>query len=136
MDDEQIKEHYVEMSGFVLESDSANWKGNVMKISLLKVILFNMTTLEDFAKGTKAHSNKNVIARCSERITETRREFCRDESPKEDLKTIKSCENLETSSASKDRHSDSYRIKQQAGMQNRKLGLLKNQRYWEEKEGI
>ena len=47
--------------------------------------------------------------------------------------TIKSHENLDTSSVPKDQHSDNYGIKQLEDTQNRKLGLLKNQRYWEEK---
>ena len=92
----------------------------------------NFTTIEDFAKGTKAHV-KSVLARGSERITEDQRKLYRNELSEEDLKTKQSCKNLDTSSAPRDQLSDNYGIKQRADTQNRKLGLLKNQHYWEDK---
>ena len=131
MADEQIKDYQVDKYGYKKVDNKANWKGNIMKtsLSLLKVILYKMTTTEDFAKGTKAHV-KSVLTQSSVKITEDQREK---EVFEEDLMTNKSCVNSDTILMSKDQYSDNLRIKQREDTQNRKLGLLKNQRYWEDK---
>ena len=131
MDDEQIEDYQVDKYGYKMEDDKANWKGNIMKtsLSLLKVILYKMTTTEDFAKGTKAHV-KSVLTQSSVKFTEDQREK---EVFEDDLMTKKSCVNFYTTSTPIDQYSDNHGIKQRVDTQNRKLGLLKNQRYWEDK---
>ena len=106
-----------------------------MKITNLRVILFNMTKLlKDFVKGTKGIEKEieTINAKSSKRIADARRESCQYESQMEAPKTIESSENLTTSLAPQGHYSDNFGIKQQADVRNRTFTLLKCQHYWEE----
>ena len=87
MDDEQIKEDPVEMEGNDKDDDQAYWRGIVCNTSNVKVILTNMTKVQDFAKGTKALESKVIITRDQNDGNDVAKEQCVSESQKEKLKT-------------------------------------------------
>ena len=94
-----------------------------------------MTTVQDFAKGTKALESKMIIARDQNDGNYVAEEKCFSESQKEESKTNLSRKPLTTTRTSQGQSFESVKVSQPLddfGTRNRKLTLLKSRLYYGE----